>query len=254
MSTDPAAAPRRHRRHRRRRPPTSRTGPACTRFAAHRRRRRPRRSYARSPASSTSAAADGERRRRRRQERFCRRYLTGFIFWLSLPLGGDGPADDPLPGEDVVGPAAPRPLEAATRTLPLMVVLFLPVVVGVVACTSISPYWWTHPDDAHAPRGRPRAAEPPAAEPRQARAADRRPARTMIARGGRRTSGRTATKGNFGFLSPPGVHRRRRRAVRDLGHADLLPQQVGARTRRTRRPREGGAAAWRSCRTSPARG
>jgi hypothetical protein len=38
-----------------------------------------------------------------------------------------------------------RPFEAATRTLPLLVVLWIPLAVAV-ASKDLSPYWWSHPE------------------------------------------------------------------------------------------------------------
>jgi hypothetical protein len=72
---------------------------------------------------------------------FWRSYLVGYLFWLGIPVGalvllmlqhltGGG-----------WGMVIRRILEAATRTLPLMLLLFLPILLG-----AHSIYEWTHPD------------------------------------------------------------------------------------------------------------
>lgn len=72
---------------------------------------------------------------------FWRSYLAGYLFWLGIPVGalallllqhltGGG-----------WGMVIRRVLEAATRTLTLMLLLFLPILLG-----AHSIYEWTHPD------------------------------------------------------------------------------------------------------------
>lgn len=64
-------------------------------------------------------------------EAFYRAYLTGFVFWLGVPLGSLGLL---LLTHMTGGSWAlvmRRLLEAATRTLPLLVLLFVPVLLGV---------------------------------------------------------------------------------------------------------------------------
>jgi hypothetical protein len=70
---------------------------------------------------------------------FHRSYLFSFVFWIGFPLGslvllmlqhltGGG-----------WGLVIRRPLEAATRTLPLMLLLFIPIALGIAVV-----YPWTH--------------------------------------------------------------------------------------------------------------
>ena len=243
-STREGSSEYRPRRHTRRRPPRGppspdrRTGPTYTRFAGHRGHRRPR-ALPRRRLRRTSAGA--RRRRSRKPPRSGSRsaYLTGFTYWFSLPLGGDGAPDDRLPREDVVGPAAPPaaggrdPHAAAVRSL-----LFVPLVV-VAGIEHYSPYWWTHPDEAHARR---------TATVRRCRdgAADKREqaieAGEVHDRQGGRARARSRAEGQLRLPLDAGVHRRRPRAVRDLGHDDLLPQQVGEGCIGRDRQREGGSA------------
>ena len=73
----------------------------------HRGHRRPRALPGRRRSSNL---ATGTRRRAAStiaKQRFGLAYLTGYIYWFSLPLGGDGAPDDRLPREVVVGAAAP---------------------------------------------------------------------------------------------------------------------------------------------------
>ncbi len=75
-------------------------------------------------------------------DQFFRSYLFAYAFWIGIPLGslvllmlqhltGGG-----------WGMVIRRPLEAATRTLPLMLLLFVPIVLGMHAL-----YPWTHADE-----------------------------------------------------------------------------------------------------------
>jgi hypothetical protein len=74
-------------------------------------------------------------------DQFFRSYLLGYLFWIGLALGC-------LPlmmihhlTGGAWGLVIRRPLEAASRTLPLMIVLFLPVLLGVHSL-----YLWSRPD------------------------------------------------------------------------------------------------------------
>ncbi len=72
-------------------------------------------------------------------EQFFRSYLVAYLFWISIPLGSFAV----LMLHHLVGGAwgfvIRRLLEAATRTIWLMLILFLPILVGL---TSL--YEWTH--------------------------------------------------------------------------------------------------------------
>jgi len=75
-------------------------------------------------------------------QQFFSSYLTAWMFWLCVPIGCLG-----LIGIQAVtgaswGVLLRRPFEAATRTLPLMAVLFLPLAVSLFV-ESASPYPWT---------------------------------------------------------------------------------------------------------------
>jgi hypothetical protein len=74
-------------------------------------------------------------------DQFFRSYLLGYLFWFGIALGS-------LPlimlqhmTGGAWGLAIRRTLEAGTRTLPFMVVLFVPIVLGMHSL-----YSWTHPD------------------------------------------------------------------------------------------------------------
>jgi hypothetical protein len=72
---------------------------------------------------------------------FFHAYLAGFIFWLGITLGSLALLMLQHLTGGVWGLMIRRVLEAATRTLPLMVILFLPIVVGMKHI-----YPWTNPD------------------------------------------------------------------------------------------------------------
>lgn len=88
-------------------------------------------------------------------------YLSAWVYWLSLPLGGMALLMIHYLAKTSWGVLLRRPLESATRTLPLMAVLFVPVVIGAfVQKDSHAPlYWWSAPEHTHA------ADHPPASQP-----------------------------------------------------------------------------------------
>ncbi|HEY1187886.1 MAG TPA: hypothetical protein VGE74_09525 [Gemmata sp.] len=93
--------------------------------------------------------------------RFLVAYVSGFTYWLSLPIGALALLMIRYVAKTSWGLLLTRPMEAATRTLPLLVLLFLPIL-GAVAykveekthdgktthAAPLSPYWWSNP--AHA--------------------------------------------------------------------------------------------------------
>jgi hypothetical protein len=133
-------------------------------------------------------------------------WLVGYVFWLSLPIGGMALLFIYYLAKTSWGLLLKRFLEAATRTWPLMAALFVPVVVGA-NMGHASPYWWSDPAafelpaDAHA---EPTTAAPPkaeeTAEERRARlqkAADAAIQRAVV------HERRDRAEGTYGFLSPP---------------------------------------------------
>lgn len=76
-------------------------------------------------------------------------YLSGFIFWLSLPVGGMALLMIHYLAKTSWGVLLKRFIEAATRTLPFMALLAVPLVVAAFAGKS-SPYWWSDPYKAQA--------------------------------------------------------------------------------------------------------
>ena len=74
-------------------------------------------------------------------EQFYRSYHLAFIFWISLSLGSLVILMLHHVGGGTWGFAIRRLLEAGTRTLPLMIVLFVPIVLGLHHL-----YEWTHAD------------------------------------------------------------------------------------------------------------
>jgi hypothetical protein len=82
------------------------------------------------------------------RKQFLLSYLSGYVYWLSLPVGGMALLMIHYLAKTSWGILLKRPIEAATRTLPLMAVLAVPLVVG--AYTDASPYWWSDPHRAEA--------------------------------------------------------------------------------------------------------
>jgi hypothetical protein len=88
--------------------------------------------------------------------RFFVAYLSGFTYWLSLPIGALALLMIRYVAKTSWGLLLTRPLEAATRTLPLTVLLFLPLAAAVMYQDHaahkfpLSPYWWSNPH--HAPK------------------------------------------------------------------------------------------------------
>lgn len=72
---------------------------------------------------------------------FFRSYLTAFVFWTVLALGSLGILMMQYLTGGTWGVIIRRELESATRTLPMMALLFLPIVFGMRHL-----YVWTHPD------------------------------------------------------------------------------------------------------------
>ncbi len=82
-------------------------------------------------------------------EQFFRSYLVGFVFWIGIALGCLGLLMLQYLTGGAWGTVIRRVLEAGTRTLPLMLVLFIPL--AIMGLGHI--YHWVHPEtiaDAHA--------------------------------------------------------------------------------------------------------
>jgi hypothetical protein len=77
----------------------------------------------------------------RAPEQFFRSYLLGFVFWLGFPLGCAAFLMVHHLTGGFWGLPIRRPLEAATRTLPLLTALGLPLLLGLGRL-----YTWTHAD------------------------------------------------------------------------------------------------------------
>ena len=77
----------------------------------------------------------------RNPEQFFRSYLLAFVFWIGFPLGGMAILMlNHLTGGDWGLPIR-RPLEAATRTFPAILILFIPLLLGLKTL-----YPWMRPE------------------------------------------------------------------------------------------------------------
>src|SRR5215203_4465264 len=74
-------------------------------------------------------------------DRFYEAYLVAWVFWAGVVLGSLALLMVQHLSGGAWGVVIRRPLEAATRTLPAMAVLFLPIVAGMGHL-----YHWTHAD------------------------------------------------------------------------------------------------------------
>ncbi len=72
---------------------------------------------------------------------FFRSYLMGYLFWLGLALGSMGVVMMQYLTSGAWGVMTRRTLESATRTLPLLAVLFIPIAFGMPKL-----YDWAHSD------------------------------------------------------------------------------------------------------------
>jgi len=91
------------------------------------------------------ASADGEHAKHLATARFMSAYLSGYTFWLSLPIGAMALLMIGYLAKTSWGLLLRRPLEAATRTWPLLALLFVGLAVSV-ATQGYSPYWWSAPE------------------------------------------------------------------------------------------------------------
>ncbi|MCE9564661.1 MAG: hypothetical protein K8U57_21725 [Planctomycetes bacterium] len=96
------------------------------------------------------AAAEGEHAKHAASSRFMSAYLTGFTYWLSLPIGAMALLMIGYLAKTSWGLLLRRPLEAATRTWPLLAALFAVLAISVAA-TEYSPYWWMAPESTPTP-------------------------------------------------------------------------------------------------------
>ena len=81
------------------------------------------------------------------REQALRSWLIGFVFWAGITFGSLGFLMLQYLISGAWGVVGRRVIEAATRTLPIVVILFIPIALGVYAGTV---YTWTHlPPDEH---------------------------------------------------------------------------------------------------------
>lgn len=86
----------------------------------------------------------GESHAKAAQSQFFISWLVAWVFWLSMPVGGMALLCIHYLVKTSWGILLKRFFEAATRTLPLMLLFFLPIV-GAVFMESVEIYQWTNP-------------------------------------------------------------------------------------------------------------
>ena len=79
-------------------------------------------------------------------DRFFQAYLVAYTFWMGVILGAMALLMVQHLSGGVWGIVLRRPFEAAVRTLPVMTILFLPILFGMHSL-----YEWTHPEAANDP-------------------------------------------------------------------------------------------------------
>lgn len=143
------------------------------------------------------SVAHGHEAEEAAKKRFGLSYLSGYIFWFSLPLGGMALLMIGYLVKSSWGLLLRRPMEAAIRTLPLFFLLFLPII-AFASSEQYSPYFWTAPQKAETIEG----AESPLHENANKREQAVKAGEFMIARAVRHERELQA-EGNFHFLSLP---------------------------------------------------
>jgi len=76
-----------------------------------------------------------------RPDEFFRSYLFGYLFWIGLALGSMAIVMTQYLTGGAWGVVTRRTFESATRTLPLLALLFVPIAIGIPHL-----YHWAHPD------------------------------------------------------------------------------------------------------------
>jgi len=135
------------------------------------------------------------------KRRFMLSYLSGYIYWFSLPVGAMALLMIAYLTKTSWGLLLRRPLEAAAKTLPAFMVLFVPMILAVMM-VDISPYWWSNPFEKPLPDVATRLTTVPEGEPdkgKQAKDASLVMQRKVIL--AEREEFHEREKGTFHFLS-----------------------------------------------------
>lgn len=138
---------------------------------------------------------------------FLMAWLSGWTFWFSLPLGGMALLMIHYLAKTSWGLLLKRPLESATRTLPLMAVLFVPVF-AALSFGKDSIYWWVAPEHKAVEEGTVsldphKAGEHKEPETHAAKREERfEAAKAQVSRAVEHER-REHREGNYGFLSTP---------------------------------------------------
>ncbi|HEV3383987.1 MAG TPA: hypothetical protein VG097_04190, partial [Gemmata sp.] len=94
---------------------------------------------------ANSSSVEGDEEKVNAFKRMGLAYLSGFIFWFSLPIGGMALLMIGYLTKTSWALLLRRPFEAAMQTWPLFFIGFAPVVL-LVFNHNLSPYWWTDPN------------------------------------------------------------------------------------------------------------
>ncbi|MBA4063652.1 MAG: hypothetical protein C0501_08060 [Isosphaera sp.] len=94
------------------------------------------------------SAAHDEAEAHAAKQRFASAYLTGYTYWLSLPIGAMALLLIGYLAKTSWARLLRRFLEAASRTWVLLALLFVPLAASTFS-KDFSPYWWTDPYAVH---------------------------------------------------------------------------------------------------------
>jgi hypothetical protein len=135
------------------------------------------------------------------QKRFALSYLTGWTYWLSLPIGGMALLMIGYLCKTSWALFLRRPFEAAIKTAWLFFLLFIPVV-GSVFVEEYSPYWWSNPHETEKHEQPKMDPDAPGSKREQAEKVGVLMINRTIDRVAREQE-EEREKGTFGFLSKP---------------------------------------------------
>ena len=134
--------------------------------------------------------------------------LAGWVYWISLPIGATALLMVHYLAKTSWGLLLKRFLEAATRTFPLMVALFIPLAAGAMLLGHDSPYWWVDPEHKEVAEVPPPHKAPEGADAQtlqlEAKYAERRKASQVMVTRAVEAERKEHSEGNFSFLSPLG--------------------------------------------------
>lgn len=139
---------------------------------------------------------------------FLSAWLAGWVYWACVPIGAIALLMVHYLVKTSWGVLLKRSLEAATRTLPLIAVLFVPVAFGATLHGKADQllFWWSDPPHAEVEKVPPPAKAPAGdaqLEAHESKLAQRREAAGQMIEHAVHEEREAAAQGNYNFLSAP---------------------------------------------------